>query len=444
MIAAHYVDAYRLAPDDADAEELRDHASEACCGPLSGRGRSRRRARPSVCPRRRSAPTEGPPSGRSCWRRPASRRSPTADRRRDRAVRRRPTSCCGAGRLHASPAEGRQAEALFLEGRIDESVDSMDPAYAVRRDQGQDADLAALAAEYGRMLGFVNRPNDRSSRWTVRSRSRSGRASGDLSHAMNTKGLVGLSGAGAGRVTPLLGALRWPRRRRIVIRCCARTSTWATRGSGRSSHRARTSAADAGARIGDRNWERVPDAPGGRPVPQRRLGRGYGGGGAVAEDATASLASAQAIRSCDPGPAGRSEGARAAWSDPGSRRAPGHAEPMFWAWSMGMQTLAAGRVKWRRGRVRLEAGGCVDGFYDPAAKGAAAAWPERALWAGDAVRCMPSRTACGGCDGAADVASPGGWSAVGGAAGGKVEDPGEEPTGAGGDLRGSGIGSTGC
>src|SRR5947209_4418044 len=33
----------------------------------------------------------------------------------------------------------------------------MEPSYAVLHDQEQDADLAALAAQYGRMLGFVNR-----------------------------------------------------------------------------------------------------------------------------------------------------------------------------------------------------------------------------------------------------------------------------------------------
>ena len=59
-----------------------------------------------------------------------------------------------------------------------EAVALMEPAYGILREQEQDADLAALAAQYGRMLGFAGRAGSRPSRSSARSRSASASSCG--------------------------------------------------------------------------------------------------------------------------------------------------------------------------------------------------------------------------------------------------------------------------
>ena len=263
VIAAHYVDAYRLAPDDADAEQLRDHAKRGLlraverARSLAATGEAERLLRAAI------ALTEGP-AERAQLLEEAGQLT-IADSRPGDAIAqfeeadellRELGDLHGAARLRA-----RQAEALFLEGRTDESVDLMEPAYAVLRDQEQDADLAALAAQYGRMLGFVNRLNDsiepleraidiaeRLREWA------------SLSHAMNTKGLVALArGRPQEGRTLLLGALRVAEEaedRQTALRAhfnLGYEGQWSDRLHSGEDERGLMLAR----RIGDRNWERA-------------------------------------------------------------------------------------------------------------------------------------------------------------------------------------------
>ena len=159
VVAAHYVDAYRLAPDDDDAAEIRDQALRTLvraaerAASLAAPGEAERligaaidlteddRERAALLERAGIfALTDGQPA--------------TADGRLTEAaaVFERLGDVHAAARINA-----RRAEALFLDGRVVEAVAQMEPAYTVLREQEQDGDLAALAAQFGRMLGFTNR-----------------------------------------------------------------------------------------------------------------------------------------------------------------------------------------------------------------------------------------------------------------------------------------------
>ena len=159
----------------------------------------------------------------------------------------------------------------------------MEPAYSVLRDQEQDADLAALASQYARMLGFVDRleesiePLERAIEIAEQLREW-----GTLSHALNTKGLVSLStGRPQEGRTLLLGALRVAEEandHQTALRAHFNLS-YVAQGVGPSARRRRSTRPGAV----PEDWRPqlgagVPDAPGGRPVPERRLGRGAEGG----------------------------------------------------------------------------------------------------------------------------------------------------------------------
>ena len=108
VIAAHYVDAYRLAPDDADAEQLRDQAKRGLlraverARSLAATGEAERLMRAAIDltddPAERATAAGGG--------RPADARRRAA-RRRDRAVRGGRRAAAGAGRAaRRRPAAG--------------------------------------------------------------------------------------------------------------------------------------------------------------------------------------------------------------------------------------------------------------------------------------------------------------------------------------------------
>jgi tetratricopeptide (TPR) repeat protein len=196
VIAAHYVDAHRLAPDDEDAGEIRDQAVRTLlraaerAGSLAAPGEAERLVTAAIelTDDERERATLLEQAGQLVL---ADGRPGESLERFDQAAAllERLGDQHGVARLNA-----RRGESLFLNDRVDEAVALMEPAYAVLRDQEQDADLAALAAQFGRMLGFYGRTaesaepleraleiSERQQLWHT------------LSHAMNTKGLMSLN-----------------------------------------------------------------------------------------------------------------------------------------------------------------------------------------------------------------------------------------------------------
>ncbi len=137
----------------------------------------------------------------------------------------------------------------------------MEPAYTVLRDQEQDADLAALASQYARMLGFVDRldesiePLERAIEIAEQLREWA-----TLSHALNTKGLVSLSrGRPQEGRTLLLGALRVAEEAddyQTALRAhfnLSYVAQWSDRLQSGDDQRG----LELSRRIGDHNWERA-------------------------------------------------------------------------------------------------------------------------------------------------------------------------------------------
>ena len=212
MIAAHYVDAYRLAPDDADAGEIRDLAVRSLlraaerAGSLAAPGEAERLVAAAIelTDDERERATLLEQAGQLVL----------ADGRPGESLDRFDEAAGLLERLgdqHAvARLNARRGEALFLKDRVDEAVALMEPAYGVLREQEQDADLAALAAQYGRMLGFAGRAGE-SAEPLERALEISERQQlwHTLSHAMNTKGLMSLNGGRFREGHALLsGALR--------------------------------------------------------------------------------------------------------------------------------------------------------------------------------------------------------------------------------------------
>ena len=263
VIAAHYVDAFRLAPDDEGADEIREQAAQWL---LRGAERAASLAAPGEAERLVMAATQlidGDRARAEMLERAgllalADSRTGDADSRfaESSALFEELDDPHGAARVNA-----RRAEALFLGDRVAEAIAAMEPAYEVLRDQEQDADLAALAAQFGRMLGFVDRIgesvepleralviSERLGLWDT------------LSSALNTKGLWLLSVARRSEGDALLrGALE------VALEHDAHLDAmraYFNLGYAASLEDDTTATWDAeglrfAQRVGDRNWERA-------------------------------------------------------------------------------------------------------------------------------------------------------------------------------------------
>ncbi|HEV8452388.1 MAG TPA: adenylate/guanylate cyclase domain-containing protein [Gaiellales bacterium] len=395
VIAAHYVDAYRLAPDDDDAEQLRDHAKR---GLLRAVERARSLAATGEAERLMRAAIELTDE-------PAERAQLLEEAGQLTIADGRPGDAIGQfeeadellrelGELHgAARLRARQAEALFLEGRTDESVAVMEPAYSVLRDQEQDADLAALASQYARMLGFVDRidesiePLERAIDIAEQLREWA-----TLSHALNTKALVSLSSGRPqeGR-TLLLGALRVAEDaddHQTALRAHFNLSfmaQWSDRLESGDDQRG----LELSRRIGDRNWERA--------FLMHQAAHLFRSGDwdsalEVAEESAQEAADQFALSAVLYPLAtilawrGDTEAARLATEASGFQRdSPDRQARATWAWSVGMQRMAAGRwaeaaeaaASWRETGEAL-------GLQHPAVKSSFVVWGESTLRAGDA------------------------------------------------------------
>jgi len=157
VLAAHYVDAYRAAPDEADAGEIRDQAREML-----------------VRAGDRAASLAANPEAEAHFEAAAAlAESPVLQAE---LLERAGTIARGAGRPDAARVRFEHAIALFEQqgrthaaarvsarlgelmwdtGRVEEAVELMDRAFQVVSQEEPDADLASLAHALGRVLFFA-------------------------------------------------------------------------------------------------------------------------------------------------------------------------------------------------------------------------------------------------------------------------------------------------
>jgi tetratricopeptide (TPR) repeat protein len=263
VIAAHYVDAYRLAPDDPDSGEIRDRAVQTL---LRAAQRARSLAAPGEAERLIGSAIELTEEERSrAELLELAGQMALADGRLPDAHARFVESAALFGQVDdphaAARLNARDGEALFLNGRSDEAVALMEPAYAVLRDREQDADLAALAAQFGRTLGFVSRMEDSfeplERALVIAERLR---LPDTLSHALNTKGLwlmnVGRMEEGRSLLHGALNVALAHEQHEAAMRAYFNLA-YAVDLVGQSESPYDELGVELARRIGDRNWERA-------------------------------------------------------------------------------------------------------------------------------------------------------------------------------------------
>jgi tetratricopeptide (TPR) repeat protein len=156
VLAAHYVDAYRAAPDDADAGEIRDTAREMLVR-ASERAASLAANTEALTHLEEAVALVEEPVPRAEL---LERAGTIAMHGGKPDVARAHFESAMAlfeeqGRSHAAArVSARVGYALWDRGRVEEAVEVMDRAFEVISTEEPDADLAQLAAELGRVLYF--------------------------------------------------------------------------------------------------------------------------------------------------------------------------------------------------------------------------------------------------------------------------------------------------
>jgi class 3 adenylate cyclase/tetratricopeptide (TPR) repeat protein len=159
VLAAHYVDAYKAAPDDADAPEIRDRAREMLvraaerAASLAANEEAQRAFEHAV-------ELADEPVDRAALHERAGIMAHSGARQ-DEALAHFEQAIAlfeAAGASHpAARVAARQAEVVWLRGRLREGLESMDRSFQVLSEEEHDADLAVLAAQLGRFHFFAGR-----------------------------------------------------------------------------------------------------------------------------------------------------------------------------------------------------------------------------------------------------------------------------------------------
>jgi class 3 adenylate cyclase/tetratricopeptide (TPR) repeat protein len=156
VVASHYLDAYRAAPDASDAGETKARASEALvragdrAASLAANEEAQRyfeqAAELADAPGRRAELLER--AGQMAW---AGARGEQARIHFEAAM----TLFGSAGQSHPEArVSSRMAEVDWKGGRLDEAIERMEQAFAIMSGDKPDEDLARLAAQLGRLLYF--------------------------------------------------------------------------------------------------------------------------------------------------------------------------------------------------------------------------------------------------------------------------------------------------
>jgi class 3 adenylate cyclase/tetratricopeptide (TPR) repeat protein len=159
VLAAHYVDAYRAAPDDADAGEIRDHARQMLVR-AAERAASLAANEEAELAFERAAELADDPQEQAELLERAGMTAHAAARREPAAAHyeRAMSLFEASGATHpAARVNARLAEIMWDRGRLEQGLESMDRSYEVLSEEEPDADLATLAAQLGRFLFFAGR-----------------------------------------------------------------------------------------------------------------------------------------------------------------------------------------------------------------------------------------------------------------------------------------------
>ncbi|TML14470.1 MAG: hypothetical protein E6G33_10300, partial [Actinobacteria bacterium] len=157
VVAAHYLDAYKSAPDDPDAVELRSKAFEMLVRAAERAASLGANAEAQRAFERAAGLTDDvvaqaemhERAGVMAW---FGARQDNAAGNFERASE----LFEAAGATHpAARVSARVAEISWERGRIEQGLESMDAAFALLSQEEPDADLAALAAQIGRFMFFA-------------------------------------------------------------------------------------------------------------------------------------------------------------------------------------------------------------------------------------------------------------------------------------------------
>jgi class 3 adenylate cyclase/predicted ATPase len=194
VIAAHYLAAYRIAPDDPDAEETRENARDALV-------RAGRRAASLGAPEdaqhyyEQAAELSTEPLLRAELLERAGEMGERSGRGHDATIEQFESAIqlfTSQGRNHpAARVSARLGEAMWNRGHLEEAVERMAQSFDVLATEDADADLATLAAQLARFLFFMGQRREAAERLEVALElAEALRLPEVLSHALNTKYLI--------------------------------------------------------------------------------------------------------------------------------------------------------------------------------------------------------------------------------------------------------------
>jgi predicted ATPase/class 3 adenylate cyclase len=156
VLAAHYLDAYRAAPDDADADAIRDHAREMLVR-AAVRAASLAADEEAQHAYERALELSDDPAVQADLHEHAGLMARTGARSSEAAAHfeRAIELFEDSGATHpAARVSARLAEVMWDRGRLEEGLEIMDRSFQVLSLEEPYADLAALAAQLGRFMFF--------------------------------------------------------------------------------------------------------------------------------------------------------------------------------------------------------------------------------------------------------------------------------------------------
>ncbi len=196
VLASHYVDAFKAAPDDADADEIRDRAREMLVRAAERAGSLAAHAEAQRHFEEAARLAEDPLVQAELLERAGII---AQDAGNWDAAKAHFESAIGLFETHdrthaAARVSARLGRGLWASGRVEEAVELMDRAFEVVSREEPDADLAWLAAELGRVLYFAGETQSAAERIEVAlDIAESLWLPEVLSQALNTKALTLLS-----------------------------------------------------------------------------------------------------------------------------------------------------------------------------------------------------------------------------------------------------------
>jgi class 3 adenylate cyclase/tetratricopeptide (TPR) repeat protein len=193
VVAAHYVDAYRAAPDESDAGAIRDRAREMLMR-AAERAASLAANTEAQQAFERAIELSDDPLERAELHERAGLMAHTGARPEDTAAHYEQAIALftASGMTHPSArVEARLAEIMWDGGRLEEALERMDRSYRELSEEEPDADLAQLAAQLGRFLFFAGRHEAALERIESALELAEGLALPEtVSQALNTKGIL--------------------------------------------------------------------------------------------------------------------------------------------------------------------------------------------------------------------------------------------------------------